>query len=359
MIVNHIARWDGTRWSALGEGLGLHGIVYAVAVSEATGDVYAGGVFNQAGGMPGTKRLARWDGTRWHDVGGGVAEGKWWDGTRWHDVGVGIGEGKWWWVSAIAVSGTDVYVGGTFGRVGGVKTGCIAKWDGREWSGLGGGLGEFDPKVRALAVKGSDLYVGGIFSHAGGVEARNIARWDGREWHALGSGKRDSGGTRAAWVEDIAVKGSDVYVGGGFIDAGWRTTRYIARWDGETWHEMDEDDGNPVVGSVAALTVWGEDVYAGGHWTHYQKPMNCLAKWDGRAWGDLGEVTSDTVCAIRASRDYLYIGGWFNAPGRYIARWDGREWSSMGSGTNHRVYAIAVNEATGEVYAGGAFTEAV
>jgi hypothetical protein len=341
--------------------MGLHGIVYAVAVSEATGDVYAGGVFNQAGGVPGTKRLARWDGTRWHDVGGGVAEGKWWDGTRWNDVGSGVGEGKWWWVNAIAVSGTDVYVGGTFGRVGGVKTGCIAKWDGREWSGLGSGLGEFDPKVRALAVKGSDVYVGGIFSHAGGVEARNIARWDGREWHALGSGKRGSGGksggTRAAWVEDIAVKGSDVYVGGGFIDAGGRTTRYIGRWDGETWHEMDEDDRNPVVGSVAALTVWGEDVYAGGHWTHNQMPMNCLAKWDGRAWDDLGEVTSDTVCAIGASRDYLYIGGWFNAPGRYIARWDGREWSSMGSGTNHRVYAIAMNEATGEVYAGGAFTE--
>jgi hypothetical protein len=87
-------------------------------------------------------------------------------------------------------------------------------------------------------------------------------------------------------------------------------------------------------------------------------PMNSLAKWDGRAWRDLGEVTTDTVCTIRASRDYLYIGGWFNSPGRYIARWDGKEWSSMGSGFNHRVYAIAMNEATGEVYAGGAFTEA-
>ena len=337
VIVNHIARWDGTAWSALGEGLGLHGIVYAVTVSEATGDVYAGGVFNHAGGVPGTRRLARWDGVRWHDVGGGIAEGL-------------------WWVNAIAVSGTDVYVGGTFTRVGGVKTGCIAKWDGREWSGMGGGLGVFDPKVKALAVKGSDVYVGGIFSHAGGVEARNIARWDGREWHALGSGK--SGGSGADWVEDIAVKGSNVYIGGAFIEAGGRTARYIARWDGETWHEMDGDDRNPVVGSVAALTVWGEDVYAGGHWTHYQMPMNCLAKWDGRAWRDLGEVTSGAVCAIRASRDYLYIGGWFNAPGRYIARWDGREWSSMGSGTNHRVYAIAVNEATGEVYAGGAFGEA-
>jgi trimeric autotransporter adhesin len=56
----------------------------------------------------------------------------------------------------------------------------------------------------------------------------------------------------------------------------------------------------------------------------------------------------------------VYIGGWFgyagDEPAKYIATWDGARWSALGSGINDIVYALAVNEATGEVYVGGAFT---
>ncbi len=46
VAVNYIARWDGTRWSALGSG--MDGYVYALAVSGS--ELYAGGVFETAGG---------------------------------------------------------------------------------------------------------------------------------------------------------------------------------------------------------------------------------------------------------------------------------------------------------------------
>lgn len=43
VTLNHIARWNGSQWSALGSG--VPDIVYAVGVRGTTGDVYVGGAF--------------------------------------------------------------------------------------------------------------------------------------------------------------------------------------------------------------------------------------------------------------------------------------------------------------------------
>src|SRR5258705_9779581 len=79
------------------------------------------------------------------------------------------------WVNALAVSGSDVYVGGAFTNAGGAAANYIAKWDGSSWSALGSGM---DYQVDALAVsgRGSDLYAGGWFTTAGGKGAGSMAR---------------------------------------------------------------------------------------------------------------------------------------------------------------------------------------
>jgi hypothetical protein len=66
----------------------------------------------------------------------------------------------------------------------------------------------------AVAVSGTNVYVGGVFTDAGGnPNADYIARWDGSAWHALGDGVNGT-------VNAIAVSGTDLYVGGWFTDAG-------------------------------------------------------------------------------------------------------------------------------------------
>jgi len=42
--------------------------------------------------------------------------------------------------------------------------------------------------VNAVAISGSDVYVGGVFTTAGGIPANYIAKWDGASWSALGTG---------------------------------------------------------------------------------------------------------------------------------------------------------------------------
>jgi hypothetical protein len=72
-----VAKWDGERWSALGRGIrGGDGWIHAPGrfvhslVFDAEGNLYAGGVFDSAGGCA-ARNVARWDGDEWSPLGGG------------------------------------------------------------------------------------------------------------------------------------------------------------------------------------------------------------------------------------------------------------------------------------------------
>lgn len=60
ILVNFIACWNGTSWSALGAGVNYD--VRALAVYNNA--LYAGGEFSMAGGAS-ADRIARWDGMSW------------------------------------------------------------------------------------------------------------------------------------------------------------------------------------------------------------------------------------------------------------------------------------------------------
>ncbi|NOT60264.1 MAG: hypothetical protein HOP19_08570, partial [Acidobacteria bacterium] len=132
------------------------------------------------------------------------------------------------YVHAMAVSGTNVYVGGSFRHIGKLSANYIAKWDGNTWMTLGSGV---SGEVRALAVSGSDLYAGGYFTMAGGVTVNRIAKWNGSAWSALGTGMNNT-------VQAIAVSGADVYAGGAFTTAGGTSANRIAKWNGSAWSAL-------------------------------------------------------------------------------------------------------------------------
>jgi hypothetical protein len=180
-------------------------------------------------------------------------------------------------VYALAVSGNDLYAGGSFLTAGGVPANCIAKWNGSSWAALGSGMGGLPPPtydvpfIRSLAVLGNDLYAAGSFITAGGTAATNIAKWDGSNWLALGSGLGVSFGTYPpnSPVCVLAVSGSNVYAGGWFPMAGEVPANGVAKWDGSSWSALGSGIGNPTPylspGSVVrALAVSGCDLYAGG-----------------------------------------------------------------------------------------------
>src|SRR5437764_12001412 len=105
-------------------------------------------------------------------------------------------------------------------------------------------------------------------------------------------------------------------------------------------------------GSVAALAVSGNNLYAGGYFTTAGgSAANGIAKWDGNSWSALGSGMGNTgvvasVLSLAVSGNDLYAGGGFTTAGGIaatnIAKWDGTSWSALGSGMGNQVDALVV-----------------
>ena len=233
--VNHIAKWDGTQWSALGTGL-IQNPIIPIGLSlqvfdDGSGDaLYVGGAMWRAGSVD-ALGIARWSNGEWTDVGGGIKPFPPMPPT-------GYNPG----VSALAVyddgGGEGLYIGGSLDGVGDppMPISALARWDGAQWHDVVGGVTTASGApghVDAMAVfddgNGPALYVGGVFEFAGGVPASNIARWDGNQWSALGLGLDD--GVRALTTYDLG-DGEALYIGGDFLTAGGMPSRHIAKWVG-------------------------------------------------------------------------------------------------------------------------------
>jgi hypothetical protein len=364
LAARKIARWDGAVWSALAGG--VEGSVNALAVFG--GAIYAGGpseATNDGGEVISTHSIAKWDGARWSALGRDP-------GSSGNGVSAGLFTGG---VEALAVSGDALYAGGWFNQannslVDHVAATRVARWDGAAWSELdntfAGGNGT-NSIVFALAAAGNDVYVGGEFTKAGNLSVNHIARWNGATsaWSPLGAGlgargngvaTEDSNYNSGA-VTAIAVRGDDVYVGGGFDrayngDGGSVRVRNIARWNSvtRTWSLV----GQGINGEVFAIAVDGDDVYVGGGIFEVYNPdgvrtsVNHIARWNTttNTWAALGDgsgngVNSYAVRAIAVKGDEIYVGGDFTGvcssgsnciSANYVARWNKvtRTWSALG-----------------------------
>lgn len=167
-----LARWNGKAWSAVGSGLafptedGCTGMgIFDDGVGAA---LYVSGAFIAAGGVP-AQHIARWNGSTWSAVGGGL------DGVAWDLTGFNDG------------SGPALYAGGFFSGAGGSAASNIARWDGQVWRPIGTGveLDPSDPYMYQTAVfslqsfndgDGLGLFLGGHFITVDGYPFHNIAK---------------------------------------------------------------------------------------------------------------------------------------------------------------------------------------
>jgi len=350
--VGYVARWDGTTWTLLGNG--MNHTVYHLAV-DGQENLYAGGEFTLAGDVP-ANRIAKWDGNSWNALGNGLGG----------DAPV-IADME-------ADHNGNVYVTGQFASAGDIPVQLIAMWDGTEWSDLAPGTrsGWFEGEVGSIfdlsVGTNDDLYAGGSFRTIDGLEAHNIARWDGVSWTAL-STPAGNGVNERVFAVTVDEK-EQVFVGGFFTNAGGLPANHIARWDGKAWFSWMEEGESGIDNMVDTLVVDRDGtLYAGGYFTTAGKVLaNHIARWDGKEWNSLGKgVNASVRDLVLDNQGILYVGGAFTTAGDLntsrIARWDGTTWSALGAGVSAEhtgspeVWALAIDD-RGFVYAGGDFTTA-
>jgi uncharacterized repeat protein (TIGR01451 family) len=361
VTASHIARFDTTQsgnagWSALGGG--VNDIVWSLAVVGT--DLYVGGEFTEAGGSA-SILIAKFD-----TIQGG--------NTGWSALGDGVNStfSPTASVRAMAVIGTDLYVGGQFNLAGGASANQIARFDTTQngndgWAALGNGANN---SVLALTAIGTDLYVGGGFSIAGGVPMNRIAKFDTTQsgnagWSALGDGVNS-----AVWA--LTAMSNTLYVGGDISIAGGLSVSKIARFDttqssNAGWTPL----GNGVNGRVSTLTASSTELFVGGTFSQAgEKAGSNLAKNDlsqsgNASWFALGDGLNNQVLALAAIGTDLYVGGGFRRVGGiaadFIARFDTTQtgnagWSALGDGVNSTVHTLAAIGTT--LYVGGTFTQA-
>ncbi len=333
-----IAKWDGARWFNLSTG--AKSIIFNLTVTDDDA-VYVAGEFNQAGAGSST-RLARLGEGAWELINGAIG------GT----------------IYAVASQGDWVYIGGAFGSVGGVAAKNVVRWNRitGEWSALGSSEGPTDDIgrgfVSAIAVDGDNVYLGGEFSIAGGVAAKNIVRWNSATdtWTTFGTGVTGP-------VFSIIANGTDVYVGGRFLGAGdVRHAANIALWRDGTWQAMDTGTG----GVVWTMGLRGSELFVGGRFESVGSiPANNIAIWDiqSEEWRTAGAgIVGDFVPGVNSiavTSRRVYAGGSFTHAGEVeatnIASWDG-SWHSLGSGVDSYIYQLVANK--NKVYVAGAFSTA-
>jgi hypothetical protein len=372
-----IARWQTDHWALIGRGvmteIGPGSTRQVRNIAFTSGGMLIAGAFQlvDAAEPRPAHGVARWDGTRWSDLGGLFPE-----------VGFSLPSSNVW-AMGLSPDGS-AYFGGLFTQAGTLRVAHVVRWDGTYWSALrtpGESYEGVSGSVFALARHGTcSIYVGGDFTYAGEVRANNIARYtlEGG-YEALGHGVIGN-------VQDIAITRDEiVYAVGGFVGGEDGTeVQGIGAFDGARWRPLNDGLAG-MVWSVALHEPAAPDgntlVYAAGDFAASgDLPLHQLARWDGSSWTDLGvgmtgfpnefdptmeNATTLYEVILDPETGDVIIGGNFAAIGTgdarvetaNVARWDGTRWHAYGDGlgdTYGSVLSLALWN--GDLVAGGAFT---
>jgi hypothetical protein len=344
--VNGVGRFYAARIDASGNVLpwvnnNLDGVVHEI-VTDGSGNVFLGGAF--------TGRIMKTDATT------GTQDGTW-------TASVTSGSA----VYAMAITGTTLYIGGSFTVVGGgtgggsrtqgasVSTTGSGTWTTWNASATGGGS-----TIRSLVVSGTTVYIGGSFSTVKATARTNAAAINTTGAGTLQTWAPTTNGT----VYSIKISGAVAYLGGVFTSPMGRLVAWssapgaVGTLQNGAWSVPND--------SVYALEILGSTLYAHGRFTQvggttrtglasYDTGTGALTSWSP---GTTGALVADATLAVSGNK--VFVGGYAAFGGiprtNAVAINSDGSLSSWDPAPNGAVESIAVNGST--VYLGGTFSSA-
>jgi hypothetical protein len=278
-------------------------------------------------------------------------------------------------VRALAASpdGSRIYVGGDFRSVNGVLGfGRLAAIDASTGALDASWKPQADSVVRALATLGDRVYIGGDFLTVNEQGGQHLAAVDGvsgtldSDWYPVANGT----------VRTLlpSSDGKSVYAGGDFTAINGRTRPYLALLNSavgnvRSWQPDIDPNGR----------VWDLEVSSGRLYSaEGGEPGGAIAAYDTNTGARLWRHwTAGDVQAVTVLGNKLYIGGHFTSVGGEYGRLDGRiprdafaafdaasgeldaQWvptQVRETKSEGQVWAMESDALRGRVYAGGDFT---
>ena len=371
-IALNVARWNGTTWSPVGAGV-VGGLTSMTVFDDGSGPrLYAAGLLGALG--TGGGGIVRWDGSQWTpytsllNTAGGSDEVPWcitgyddgsgsklyvgggfpgcvarWNGTSWAVVGGGIANSPFdipATVKALSVfddgTGFALYAGGAFQTVSNPSVGPnIARYSGGTWTTVAGGLGSgWGDEVSALEVyddgNGRKLVAGGRFVPNVGPTTY-LSRLENGVWTPFPADV--DGPVYALLAVDLpsSTLPQGLWVGGTFEHVGATPAHDLAVWSGASWSAVGAGSAQSWVRTLGRFDLGsGPRVFAGSH-------GGAAQSFDGTSWssmgganGALGTVMSFTTARTSSGQRELFAAGEFTSFGGQvadgIARFDGETW---------------------------------
>lgn len=260
-------------------------------------------------------------------------------------------------VRAVAYSGNTIYVGGDFGTAvnGTTRTarGYVAAVD-ADTGAVTGWAPDVDGPVTALAVAGGSVYLGGQFTHVGGAAHRHIAKVSAT------SGAVDNGfaHTVASPPMSLATGAGRLYVVGAFASVDGQPRSRAAAFSLSSG-ALDSGFAPTPDDTVRSVAVAGDRVYLGGSFHQVDgsadhQRLAAVSATTGALVPGFAATVPYAVHDVTVSGTTVYAA--LAGPGGRIVSYTPGGSASWSLTTDGDVYDLAV--LGGAVYAAGHFDDA-
>ena len=219
----------------------------------------------------------------------------------------------------------------------------------QSWTQVGLGT---NGSVNCMIEYNGELFIGGGFTQAGGQVVNRIVKWDGASYIPVGSGTNSP-------VYNSIIFNNELYLQGGFNNINGVPLNYgIARWDGINWSSLPINNNiSPPLNNAGyfdILTVYNNKLIFGG-----SVSGSYLFSWDGVSVDTLpGSLTSSYVPSLTTYNNNLIAHGQFggnSGNGLRLSMWNGISWTDIQGLTTGNVYIKDMEVYNNELYVTGIF----
>jgi len=252
------------------------------------------------------------------------------------------------------------YFGGVFATGNGVTLNGIGYWDNEAATFVAMDAGvAVGGTVHSIVIDSShNVWIGGDFLTigSGATACVGLARWNysASTWTAFSP---STIAFTSFYALSIAPDTSDIYCAGNFSSA---LSNYMIMYDVSAAGFVAVGTGaNGVI--YALLAIKSTEVYIGGSFTTFNgTSATRICKWTGSATSTMSSGANSTVYTIARHPDKtIYVGGAFSTTPTtsYIAKWTGTSWQALGTGLNGTCHQMGFRK-DGLLLAAGEFTTA-